>query len=554
MRSPLLRAALGEEPPDLAIHRCTLFDPFTCTWTETSFALKEGIVCTMERVHALRVLDLEGARVVPGFIDAHVHIESSLLTPLEFGRLVLPRGVTTVIADPHEIANVLGIRGIRYMLREAEKTPLDIFFMLPSCVPASPLDTGGAHLSPKELRRLRGGERILGIGEVMNVPAVLAGEGGMLETIALMELVDGHAPLLHGRELDAYIASGIQSDHECVSADEAIAKLQRGMHIYMREGSAARNLRALLPIVTHCTAPRISVATDDRDAGMLSEHGSIDDCVREAISLGCEPELALRMATLSPAERFSLRDRGAIAPGRIGDFIVLDEGRELTARRVFKRGREVTRVPRIRPGVVRHRFRASVPRPEDLNIPESGIANVIGLIRGQIVTSRLTLPVAGPELPDTERDILKAVVCNRYREGRTGIGLVQGFGLCNGAIATSISHDAHHVVAAGADDRSIAKALARVVSMDGGMVAVCGSEREELRLECAGLMSVEGHEEVVGDLRALDRMVARMNGIEGAFMYLSFLALTVIPRLRITDAGPFDASAGTLIPLIERHE
>jgi adenine deaminase len=539
----LLGSALGEEPADTVFSGCSLFNPFDCSWEETSFAVTDGIIAGVGGYEGLRTVPLRGARVVPGLIDAHVHIESSLLVPAEFARAVLPHGTTTVIADPHEIANVAGVRGMEYLVREALSSPLDILFMLPSCVPAIPGDTGGAALSVSDLEPFIGRKGILGLGEMMNVPGVLAGDEGVRGKLSLCRIRDGHAPGLSGKPLNAYILSGLESDHECTALGEAREKLRKGMFIMIREGSTERNLRDLLPLVTPCTVSRCSFATDDRHADLLAGQGHIDDCIREAVELGLDPDLALRMATLSPCGRFGLSDRGAISPGRIADFCVLEGGREFRVRRTYKGGAPAGEIPYRRPEVLRTPFRCAVPDPPSLGIHGSGEARVIGLIPGQIATRHLKCPVHGDEIPDTGRDILKIVACDRYGRNRVGVGLVHGFGLVSGAIATSVSHDAHNILAAGASDREIARAIREVALGDGGMVAVSGDEATVLPLECAGLMSAEPYEKVAARLSELDRMVASLGGIPRSFMHLSFLALPVIPELRITPRGLFDTVA-----------
>ena len=545
----LLASALGEEPADLVFPGCTLFNPFDCSWEETSLAVTAGIVTGLGDYRGIREVDLGGARVAPGLIDAHVHPESSLLVPAEFARAVLPHGTTTVIADPHEIANVAGAAGIEYMLREASRSPLDFLFMLPSCVPSTPGDPGGATLSARDLRAFLGREGVLGLGELMNVPGVLSGDREVAQKLSLCRVRDGHAPGLTGKPLNAYILAGLQSDHECTALGEAREKLRRGMFIMIREGSAERNLGDLLPLVTPADACRCSFATDDRHADLLAGPGHIDDCIRSAVALGLDPDLALRMATLSPCDRFGLADRGALAPGRIADFCVLADGKEFRVRQTWKRGVPVGEIPYRRPEVLRTPFRCTPPGPEALRIRGSGEARVIGLVPGQITTKKLRLPVHGEEVPDTGRDILKIVACDRYGRGGAGVGLVHGFGLGAGAIASSVSHDAHNVLAAGASDREISRAIREVVKRDGGIACVSGEEALVLSLECAGLMSGEPYGEVAARLGELDRMVASLGGIPHAFMQLSFLALPVIPELRITPRGLFDAVAARPVNL-----
>jgi adenine deaminase len=555
MRRPGLEAALGKEPAEVVYRNCCLFSPFTCEWEDTSIAVDGGVVVGLGPDYRGRVeRDLSFARVVPGLIDSHVHIESSLLSPAEFGRLVLAHGTTTVVADPHEIANVAGAEGIRFMLEERKKTPLDIFYMLPSSVPATPEDVGGAVLTAGDLAPFLLEEGVLGLGEVMNVPGVLAGDPEVQRKLRLSPRVDGHAPGLSGMELNAYIWAGVQSDHESTGPEEAREKLRRGMHLMIREGSTERNLQALLPVVNGCTIQRCSFATDDRHADMLDGRGHIDDCIRTAMEYGLAIEDALRMATLSAAGRFGLEDRGAVAPGRLADFCVIAPGREFRVERTIKRGREMGDLSApLLPPPFGPPVRARAPAAADLIASgQSGRARVIDLVPGQILTRGLEMEVDGASLPDTGQDILRAVVVERYRRGGYGIGLVHGFSLQEGAIAGSISHDAHQIVAVGADDAAIARAIAEVIRSGGALVAVSGDRVTRLPLPVGGLMSTAPYQEVVEGLGALNAHAEEMGSIKDPFMYLSFLALTVIPELRLTERGLVDVERGARVPLFIR--
>jgi adenine deaminase len=503
----------------------------------------------MGEYSGVREYDLKGSWVVPGLIDAHVHIESSLLTPAEYARLVLAHGTTTVVADPHEIANVCGVAGIEYVLDEGARSPLDIMIMLPSCVPATPLDRGGACLSAEDLAAFRGRERVIGLAEVMNVPGVLANDEDVWAKLRLFDIVDGHAPLLTGKDLNAYIYAGVQSDHECTRFPEAREKLLRGMYILIREGSTERNLKELVPLVNACTAPRCSFATDDRHADMLLEVGHIDDCIRKSVEYGLELEQALRLATLSAAERFRLHDRGALAPGRIADFCVIDDIKRFHVARTFKRGIQVLDGGYRRPACIMRPLNVQMPNVDDIGISGQGVARVIGIVPGQIITEDLGYSVDADDIPDTERDIIKVVVTDRYRGRGSGVGLVHGFGLKEGALAGSVAHDSHNIVAVGVDDADILRAIKEVVRIDGGMVAVLGDDVASLPLECAGLMSTLAYEEVAGRLLALRAHARQCGAIEDPFMYLSFLALTVIPHLRVTERGVFDVTAWSDVPL-----
>ncbi|MDD5143661.1 adenine deaminase [Methanoregula sp.] len=548
---PLIDAARGMGPADMIFENATIFNPFSCSWDEGTLAVKDGIILGIGEYEGKETRDCSGKYLIPGLIDAHVHIESSLLTPSEYARLVALHGTGTVIADPHEIANVAGVKGIEYMLAARNGAAIDILYMLPSCVPATPADAGGAVLDARSLRQFVGKEGILGLGEMMNFPGVLAADPGIGEKLALVKTRDGHAPMLSGKDLNAYILAGLQSDHECTTLAEAEEKLKAGMHIFIREGSTEKNIEALIPLVTPKTVSRCSFATDDCHADLLMDDGHIDRCIRSAIASGLSPELAIRMATLSPAEHFGLHDRGALSPGRRADFCMIDDPEKFVVQEVFRHGTAVTAAATVPAAAFPPSIRCRPPQPETIQVSGSGWARVIGLVPGQIVTEALAYEFSPAGIPDRARDIQKVVVCNRYHDAPPGLGLVHGFGFQNGAIACSISHDAHNIVATGTSDDTILRAIREVVRAQGGMVAVCGDETTVLPLDGAGLMSTLPYPQVVERLRALHRTTEKIGGIDNPFMYLSFLALTVIPALRVTDRGVFDGVAFRDVPLFE---
>ena len=548
-RKDLLDAARGIVPADTVCKNAQVFNPFTCSWERGTLAIKDGIVLGIGDYAGKTVHDFTGLYIVPGLIDAHVHIESSLLTPREYARLVALHGTTTVIADPHEIANVSGTAGIEFMLAEREDAATDIRYLLPACVPATPTEAGGATLDDADLRPFIEREGILGLAEMMNVPGVLNGDPGIKEKLALSPVRDGHAPMLSGKDLNAYVLAGLQSDHECTMLAEAREKLERGMYIFIREGSTERNIEALIPLVSPATVSRCCFATDDCHADLLTESGHIDRCIRKAIGCGLSPELAIRMATLSPAERFGLSDRGALVPGRRADFCVIDDPRRFVVKKAFRGGVEVTATKPAGAAVPPESFHCTTPSARSVRITGSGTARVIGLVPHQIITEPLEFTVDTQSVPDLSRDILKTVVVNRYRPGPCGVGLVHGFGLSGGAIATSVSHDTHNIIAVGTSDPEILWAIDEVIKARGAMVAVRGNTRTILPLDCAGLMSTLPYPQVAARLGDLHTTTALMGGIEDPFMYLSFLALTVIPALRITDRGLFDGVAFRDVPL-----
>ena len=542
-----------EESADILFKNGVVFNPFTCEWLHEDIAVRDGVVIgTGSGYRGKKEIDLKSSHVVPGFIDAHVHIESSLLTPHEYARLVMQHGTTSVIADPHEIANVCGTSGIEYIQKAGQEQPLDILIMLPSCVPATPIDECAVTLTADLLRPFIGMDGVIGLGEMMNVPGVLSQDPLVMEKLTLTSIRDGHAPSLTGPMLDHYIASGLQSDHETIVLGEGKEKLEKGMFLFIREGSTEWNLQALIPLVNACTASRCSFCTDDRHADMLVTSGHIDDCIRKAIAEGCEPELAYRMATLSPAERFQLHDRGAISPGRIADFCVVDNIRDCTIRATYKNGKLVL-PDQFRPGTSHITkdllFQAKIPSLEDIRITGSGTARVIRIQEGQIGTRAEYIPLSSEDIPDIERDILKIVVASRYYPDNIGVGLVRGLELTRGAIASSVSHDSHNVIAVGTSDSEIISAIATVVKQKGAMIARDGKKEACLPLSLAGLMSELPFEKVYETLTDLHTFTDACGAIKDPFMYLSFLALSVIPEIRVTTKGIFDVNIFSTVPL-----
>ncbi|MDD1697281.1 MAG: adenine deaminase [Methanoregula sp.] len=545
----LLDAARGLTPADAVVKNGLVFNPFINDWEQGDLAIKNGLIIGIGAYTGKTEYDLSGSYVIPGLIDAHVHIESSLLAPREYARLVALHGTTTVIADPHEIANVAGTRGINFMLAERPGACIDIRYLLPSCVPATPMDTGGATLHGRDLERYIRCDGILGLGEMMNVPGVLAADPAIGEKLRLSTIRDGHAPQLRGQDLNAYILAGIQSDHECMQRDEAEEKLRRGMYIFIREGSTEHNIADLIDLVNLKTVARCCFATDDCHADLLCQKGHIDRCVRLAVECGLEPELALRMATLSAAERFGLSDRGALTPGRRADFCIVDDLRQFAVKKVFVMGKEVHPQYSAPRTSLQSSFSCRIPSCNELRITGSGEARVIGLVPHQIITDSLRYSIKAQDIPDLDRDILKVVVSSRYRDKQCVVGLVHGFSLNHGAVASSVSHDAHNIIAVGTSDAEIRRAIEEVILSGGAMVAVAGDTPTILPLDCGGLMSTLPYPEVAGRLKALHTVTERMGSISDPFMYLSFLALTVIPSLRITDHGLFDVGTFADVPL-----
>jgi adenine deaminase len=563
----LLAVARGDRPADLVLRNSRVVNVLTGEIQELEVAVAGGRIAGMgEGLAGRQEVDLAGRYLCPGLIDAHVHIESSLVTPRQFARAVVPRGVTAVITDPHEIANVAGIAGVLFMLEDAATAPLAMFVNAPSCVPATALGSSGARLGATELAGLLAEPGVLGLAEMMDVPGVVRGDPSVLAKLAAFHgrILDGHCPGVAGRSLDAYAAAGISSDHESTAPEEAREKLRRGLTVFIREASNARNLAALLPLIDRWNERRLCFCTDDRAPGDLLDAGSVDDLVRRAVASGVDPLTALRLATLNPAEHYGLHDRGAIAPGRRADLVAFADLEELRADEVWVGGRLVARggepLFAAAPGEAgpvgpRDTVRVDWAR-SDLAIPAAGDrVRIIGLVPDQLVTESLVMDarIAGGEaVADPDRDLAKLAVLERHRaSGAVGKGFVRGFGLRRGALAGTVAHDHHNLIVVGADDPSM-EAAARGAAAAGGGLAVAerGEVRAVLALPIAGLMSDRPIEEV---RRGLDQLLALAGELgcrpRNPFMALSFLGLEVIPALKLTDRGLVDVARQELVPL-----
>jgi adenine deaminase len=551
-----IKVARGDEPAQLILRNARLVNVVTSEIYSTDIVIQDTYIAAIgEGYQAKHEIDLKGRYVCPGFIDAHVHIESSLCTPPQFARAVLAHGVTTAVTDPHEIANVLGLEGIRFMLERAKSGAMSVFVMASSCVPATPMETSGARLEAIDLMQLLNNQWVLGLGEVMNYPGVVYGDKPVLDKITLFKgrILDGHSPGLSGKELNAYVAAGIQSDHECTTIEEAQEKLRLGMMIFIREGTETRDLQALLPVVTPENHSHICFCTDDRVPASLIDEGSIDYIIREAITAGLDPMMAIRMGTLNPARHFGLHRHGVIAPNHRADLVVFSDLHDLHAEMVFRggvlvaeNGKIVVDNPPLRK--IDLRGTMNVQRGHlNFSIPAKGEQiRVIGHIPDQVVTENFIEEakiVDGCAVADVERDLLKIAVVERHRAtGNIGKGFIKGFGLKRGAIAGTIAHDHHNLVVIGADDASMRTAAEAVIDMGGGLVIVEGDTiLGRLPLPVAGLMSEEPIEDVRRDHDALTRIAHELGStIHDPFMAMSFMGLEVIPKLKLTDIGLID--------------
>lgn len=561
----LLAAARGERPADLLLKNCRVVNVFSGDVVEADVAVFDGRIAGLGDYDAREVTNLRGAFLAPGFIEGHIHVESSKLTPPRFAEAVVPRGTTAVVADPHEIANVWGIEGIRYMNRRSRGLPLDFFYMLPSCVPATSMETSGAKLSAADLYPLLADDQVLGIGELMNFPGAFLGDPEVLAKSALsggVRPVDGHSPGLSGKNLAAYIAAGPATDHECNRLEEAAEKLALGMRVMIREGSTARNLKLLLPLVTPQTERRCLLVSDDRRPGDLTQAGHLDHLLRLAVAEGLDPVTAVRLVTLNVAETFGLRERGGIRPGWQADMVALRDLDSFQVLKVWKDGVLVAEQ-----GNIMFSLPADEPRrPNPLLVPHIGEEDfqirdegrpvrVIGIVPDRIITEGKVLRIRGAGgllSADPSQDVAKLVVVERHTgSGRTAVAFVQGMGLREGAIGSTVAHDSHNIIVAGMEDRSILTAVSELVSLGGGQVATLGDRLlASLPLPVAGLMSELGAAEVAA---CEDRLigVARQLGskLGDPFMALSFLALPVIPELKLTDYGLVDVRLFKHVPL-----
>ena len=551
----LIRVARGEEKADIVFKNATYLNVFSNDFCHGDIAVSDGLIAGIGQYEGITEVDVSGKFICPGLFDAHIHLESSLVSPAEFARTVLRHGTTTVIVDPHEIANVMGVDGIRYLLEATEGLPIDVHFMLPSCVPATPMDEGGAQLDWQAIDDLYDHPRVLGLAEMMNFVGVINGDEATVSKILASQShhkkIDGHAPDLSGKDLNAYIAAGVYSDHECSTYRNALEKLQLGQFIMVREGTAARNLHALLPLLNQQYYARCMFCTDDKHPGDLLRGGHIDYIIREAIACGVDPVIAIKVASHHAARYFLLNNKGAIAPGYLADIVVFDNFRNFQIEQVYKRGRCVFaddevlpfEAPTVSPALAQaahDTFHMRSVSPADFCTDKE--LPIIGLVAGEIVTQ----DCGRTDRISPENDILKIAVVERHHNtGHIGLGYVKGYGLKEGAVATSIAHDSHNIIVVGSNEEDMAAAVNRIAEMHGGItVWQQGVEKASVPLAVAGLMSDEPLETVdrkLEDAKETAHSLGVSHHID-PFMTLSFLSLPVIPALKITTQGVFDVN------------
>lgn len=549
----IISVAAGREKADLVLKNATYVNVFSGELRTADIAVAEGLIVGMGSYAGIQEADMTGKIVCPGFLDAHIHLESALVSPKEFARAVLPHGTTTVITDPHEIANVMGADGIDYMLQATEGLPVDVRFMIPSCVPATPLDEAGANLDYRAIDSFFEHPRVQGLAEMMNYPGIVGGDGDTVAKIVASQAhhkkIDGHAPGLTGKELDAYIAAGVYSEHECADLEDALAKLRRGQFIMIREGTAAKNLEALLPLLSEKYYDRCMFCTDDKHPSDLLEKGHIDYIIRKAISLGADPIRTIQVACHHAARYFLLNNRGAIAPGYLADFAVVNNLQDFEVETVYKKGKLVYgngqvadfAEPEIEPYLQKRAADTfHVAHLTKADFADERPRGVLGLVPGQIITT----DNGYASKIEAEKDILKIAVIERHKNTHhIGIGYVQGYGLQKGAVATSVAHDSHNIIVVGENEQDMAAAANRVAALHGGIVVVhSGEVTAEVPLEIAGLMS-NAPLVAVNDALEKAKEAAFALGVSRSidpFMTLSFLSLPVIPALRLTTRGVLD--------------
>lgn len=563
--------AAGRIDAELVLKNANIVNVFTEEIIHADVAIDKGYIVAIGRYDSPYVIDLEGKYLAPGLIDGHVHIESAMVTPSQFAKSIIPAGTTTIIADPHEIANVCGLEGIQYILDESSNIPLDVFLMMPSCVPSTSFENAGAVLHAKDMRAMIQKDRILGLGELMDFPGVIAADEFIIDKIAIAgnKIIDGHGPIIKDYNLNAYVAAGIHTEHECSTAEEMLERLRLGMYILIREGSAARNLKDLIPAVSKENLRRILFCTDDRHPGDILTDGHIGNNVKLAIQHGLSPLEAIKIATLNAAECYGLKHNGAIAPGYKADLIVIDNFKNFNIEKVFKEGvlvaengQPLFEAKHIPNDSVINTVNMKVINKDDLRIKlDNDIVNVIRLLPHSLITERVTRKVelrANEFHYDKRLDILKVAVIERHKAtGNIGLALVENFMLKSGALASTVAHDSHNLIVIGTNDEDMLLAIDEIKRIGGGLtIANNGKIEESLPLPIAGLMSDQSLEEMNIALKSLYSL-ARKLGVNkeiDPFMTLAFLALPVIPDIKLTDMGLFDVKSFSFININEVNE
>ncbi|MCF7923967.1 MAG: adenine deaminase [Candidatus Izimaplasma sp.] len=565
-KNKLLAVARGDSLADLVIKNAKIINVFSKTIEEEDIAITDGIIVGVGNYHGKKEIDYKGYYVSPGFIDGHVHIESSMLTPNHYALSVMPKGTTSVIADCHEIANVAGIDGIDFMLKASQSSPLEVFMMIPSCVPSTEYETAGAKLLAKDIKKYATNEQVLGLGEMMNYTGAIQGDLEVLSKINSFnkKTIDGHAPEVYNKDLNAYILAGVKTDHECTKPEELLEKVKRGMYIHLREGSQTKNVLDLLPGVKQPFYDRILFCSDDLHPSDIRKYGHIDNNINLAIHYGVEPISAISMATINVANCYKLKDIGAVAPGYIADLVFFKDLNHIDVEHVYKSGKQVVKnkkvlfeTKKIDASKVLDTVSVDFSKIDLTYKLSSNLVNVIGLIKNNVTTKKIVEKVnldKGKFEANINDDLLKLCVIERYHlSGNIGKGIVKGYGLKNGALAMTISHDSHNLVCIGDNDKDMLLAIKKITDIGGGIVlASRGEIIELLPLEVGGLMSLKPSEFVEEKLNRLEIKIRKLGvkrEIEDPFLQLGFLSLAVIPEIRVTDKGLFDAKQFKIIPL-----
>lgn len=557
MVKELILKARGLKKAEMVLKNCKIINVFTNEIIEADLAIDNGYIVGIGQYEGEKEIDLSGKYLAPGFIDGHVHIESSMSSPSQFARVIVPRGVTTIIADPHEIANVKGIDGIKYIIEDSKNVPLDVYIMLPSCVPATNFENAGAILEAENLKELIDDAAVLGLGEMMNYPGVINGDEKVIEKLILFKdkVIDGHGPMIKDKDLNAYVVAGIKTEHECSTLEEVINRVRLGMYVLLREGSAAKDLRNIIKAVSKDNLRRFLFCTDDKHPEDLINEGTIDFNIKLAIQEGVDPIDAIKMATLNAAECYRLKGKGAIAPGYVADLVVIDNLNDFNIEKVFKNGKLVAENykalfdPSIYlPKNLMDSVKIKDVKVENLQIPmKSSKANVIGVIEGSLVTERIIeeVKVENAYFTYSDNDILKLVVIERhFATGNIGVGLIKNFKLKNGAIGSTVGHDSHNMVVVGDNDKDILLAINELQKIGGGLTLVSkGKVLRSLPLEIAGIMTsrpIDETNSILKEMIELSHKELKVNENIDPFMTLAFMALPVIPKLKLTDMGLFD--------------